>query len=39
MQLEKDSVVVLLFCTNHGKENVSQSLKNEMLKVQGTKKR
>lgn len=25
----KKSVIVLLFYTNHGKENISQSLKNE----------
>jgi len=39
MQWEKDSVVSLLLYINHGKENVSQNLKNEILKVQGTKKR
>jgi len=38
MAWEKDSVIALLFYTNHCKENGPQSLKHEMLKIQGTKK-
>jgi hypothetical protein len=39
MPWEKESVRVLLFGTNHGKENGTQSLRKEILKVLGTKKR